>query len=78
MTARTMRLYAANVKPKQISGTIPFTPRSGVPEKYRRPHSHERVQAVERIKRDWHVCDRDSCHASAAHCPKVQYRAPNW
>ena len=24
-----------------------------MPEKYRRPHSHERVQAVERMKRDW-------------------------
>ena len=22
-------------------------------EKYRRPHNHERVQAVERMKRDW-------------------------
>jgi hypothetical protein len=24
-----------------------------MPEKYRRPHTHERVQAVERMKRDW-------------------------
>ena len=24
-----------------------------MPEKYRRPHSHERVQAVVRMKRDW-------------------------
>src|SRR6476646_8178880 len=24
-----------------------------MPEKYRRPHNHERVQAVERMKRDW-------------------------
>ena len=25
----------------------------GMPEKYTRSHSHERVQAVERMKRDW-------------------------
>jgi hypothetical protein len=24
-----------------------------MPEKYRRPHTHERVQSVERMKRDW-------------------------
>ena len=24
-----------------------------MPDKYSRPHSHERVQAVERMKRDW-------------------------
>jgi len=24
-----------------------------MPEKYRRPHSHERVQAVERMRRQW-------------------------
>jgi hypothetical protein len=24
-----------------------------MPEKYRRPHTHERVQAVERMKRNW-------------------------
>jgi hypothetical protein len=24
-----------------------------MPEKYRRPHTHERVQAVERMQRDW-------------------------
>ena len=24
-----------------------------MPDKYQRPHSHERVQAVERMKRDW-------------------------
>ncbi len=24
-----------------------------MPDKYRRPHSHERVQAVERMKRNW-------------------------
>ena len=26
---------------------------TNVPEKHRRPHGHERVQAVERMKRDW-------------------------
>jgi hypothetical protein len=30
-----------------------FSGRSDMPEKYQRPHSHERVQAVERMKRDW-------------------------
>ena len=26
-----------------------------MPEKYTRPHAHERVQAVERMKRDWQM-----------------------
>lgn len=30
-----------------------------MPEKYRRPHAHERVQAVERMKRDW-IAQRQS------------------
>lgn len=30
-----------------------------MPEKYRRPHSHERVQAVERMKRAWEA-ERDA------------------
>ena len=30
-----------------------------MPEKYRRPHSHERVQAVERMQRQW-MDERDA------------------
>ena len=30
----------------------------GMPEKYTRSHSHERVQAVERMKRDWQALQR--------------------
>src|SRR5262249_28333345 len=31
-----------------------FAPNSiSMPEKYHRPHTHERLQAVERMKRDW-------------------------
>ena len=24
-----------------------------MPEKYRRPHNHERLQAIERMRREW-------------------------
>ena len=36
-----------------------------MPEKYRRPHTHERVQAVERMRRAWEA-ERDALRPCAA------------
>jgi len=44
-----------------------------MPEKHRRPHSHERVQAVEKMRRAW-AAERDALTA-AIHDKKMISRS---
>ena len=55
-----------------------------MPEKYRRPHNHEPVQAVERMKRDWaaHVAGTSLTfffhyHGTSPHCIGTRLRLPS-
>lgn len=48
-----MRPYIANsIISLSYNGTYGGK-HNAMPEKYRRPHNHERLQAIERIRREW-------------------------
>lgn len=48
-----------------------------MPEKYRRPHGHERVQAVERMRRDWRA-QEEALDAVRRFCAMVSTGGRVW